>query len=87
MRLIQWLEARFIEIDGKKVAAMQPYQEQWQLLQTIPGMDQRSRAMLLAEIGTFIPSFENKEHLSSWAGLCPFHQISAGKKKWSYPLF
>lgn len=61
---IRWLDVRFAEIDGKKVAAMQSYKEQWQLSQTIPGMALRSRAMLLAEIRTFIPDFYNKEPLS-----------------------
>jgi len=78
---IQWLEIRLSEIDGKKVAAMQPYQKEWQLLQTIPGIDKRSRAMLLAEIGTNMDCFVRPEHLSSWAGLCPGNHESAGKKK------
>jgi len=30
---------------------MEPYQEEWRLLQTIPGMDQISAAMLLVETG------------------------------------
>lgn len=78
---IQWLEARLFEIDGQVVAAMQPYQEEWQLLQTIPAVDKLSAAMLLAEIGADMESFANKEHLSSWAGLCPGNYESAGKKK------
>ena len=78
---IQWLEARLLEIDGQVVAALQPYQEEWQLLQTIPGIDKLSAAMLLVEIGTDMDCFKSKEHLSSWAGLCPGNHESAGKKK------
>ena len=78
---IQWLEDRLSEIDGQVVAAMQPYQREWQLLQTIPGINQLSAAMLLAEIGLNMDCFGSKEHLSSWAGLCPGNHESAGKKK------
>lgn len=46
---IRWLEARLREIDSQVVAAMEPYQEEWRLLQTIPGMDKLSAAMLLAQ--------------------------------------
>lgn len=62
------------------VAAIQPYQEYYQLLQTIPGIDQVSAAVLLAEIGTDMSKFGNASHLVSWAGLCPGQNESAGKK-------
>jgi transposase len=78
---ILWLEARLAELDGQVVAAMQPYGEEWQLLQTIPGIDELSAAMLLVEIGPDMERFGSSEHLSSWAGLCPGNHESAGKKR------
>lgn len=52
-----------------------------QLLQTIPGISQVSAEIILAEIGTNMNVFPTKNHLSSWAGICPGNYESAGKKK------
>jgi transposase len=78
---IQWLKAQLAEIDEQVVAAMAPYRESWQLLQTIPGIDQHSAAMLLAEMGDDMERFGSRERLSAWAGLCPGNNESAGKKR------
>lgn len=78
---IKWLDIQMEQIDLQVVAAMKPYEKEWKLLQTIPGIDSISAAMLLAEIGTDMSSFKSKEHLSSWAGMCPGNNESAGKKK------
>jgi transposase len=78
---IRWLDEQMQELDAQVVAAMGPYQEEWQLLQTIPGIDHLSAAMLLAEIGPDMGQFGSKERLSSWAGMCPGNHESAGKKK------
>jgi transposase len=78
---IKWLEDRVREINRQVVAAMKPYREEWHLLQTIPGIDELCAAMLLAEIGPDMSCFGSKDHLSSWAGMCPGNNESAGKKK------
>jgi transposase len=78
---IQWLAESIQEIDDQVVAAMEPYQEEWRLMQTIPGIDKIGAAMLLAEIGVDMSRFGKKERLSSWAGMCPGNNESAGKKK------
>jgi transposase len=83
---IRWLEDKVGEIDSQVVAAMKPYQEEWHLLQTIPGIDTLSAAMLLAEIGTDMSCFGSKDRLSSWAGMCPGNNESAGKKKVVEPV-
>lgn len=83
---IKWLERQIKEIDRQVVAAMEPYREEWQLLQTIPGFDQISAAMLLAEIGADMNCFGNKDRLSSWAGMCPGNNQSAGKKRVVAPV-
>lgn len=82
---IRWLEDQKAEIDSQVVTAMKPYQEEWQLIQTIPGIDKISAAMLLAEIGTDMGRFGSKESLSSWAGMCPGNNESAGKKRAAAP--
>jgi transposase len=78
---MKWLENHINEIDSQVEKAMIPYKMEWQLLQTIPGVDKISAAMLLSEIGVDMSSFGNKDRLSSWAGMCPGNNQSANKRK------
>jgi transposase len=50
------------------------------LLDTIPGVSPRTAEILLAEIGTDMTRFPNARHLASWAGMCPGHYESGGKR-------
>ena len=51
------------------------------LLQTIPGVGKDGVAYILAEIGSNMDQFPDEKHLSSWAGMSPGNNESAGKKK------
>jgi transposase len=55
-------------------------QEAMALLDTIPGVSQRTAEILLAEIGTDMTRFPSATHLASWAGMCPGHYDSGGKR-------
>jgi transposase len=50
------------------------------LLDTIPGVSQRTAEILLAEIGTDMTRFPSAKHLASWAGMCPGNYESGGKR-------
>jgi len=78
---INWLEGSVDEIDALIVSAMEPYKEEWKILQTIPGIDWRGAAMLIAEIGVDMSAFPTRNHISSWAGVCSGNNESASKKK------
>jgi transposase len=58
--------------------------KQWELLQSIPGMQPSSSATILAETGADMQQFGDERHLSSWAGVCPGNNRSAGKSKSSH---
>jgi transposase len=49
-------------------------------LDTIPGVGRRVAEVLVAEIGTDMRRFPSAAHLASWAGLCPGHHESAGRR-------
>lgn len=55
--------------------------EDAELLQTIPGVSHQVATGILAEIGNDMSVFPSHGHISSWAGVCPGSNESAGKKK------
>lgn len=50
------------------------------LLCSIAGISQRAAYAILAEIGIKRQHFPTAGHLACWAGVCPGHQESAGKR-------
>jgi transposase len=50
-------------------------------LKKIPGIDQTTIENVLAEIGVDMNQFPTENHMSSWAGMCPGNEESAGKRK------
>ena len=52
-----------------------------QLLDSIPGIGERAAQIIIAEMGVDMQQFPSAEHLSSWAGLCPGNNESAGKRR------
>ena len=78
---LRYLEQQLDELDRTLVAAMKPYAGAWRLLQTIPGIDQISAAMIVIEIGDDLRRFGSASRLASWAALCPGNNESAGKRK------
>jgi transposase len=78
---IKWIEEHLVKIDEQIVSAMEPYKKQWELLQTLPGVNQISAAIILSELGIDMEEFKTAGNLCSWAGMCPGNNESAGKRK------
>ena len=78
---IAYVEKKLRHIDDYLFNAMQPYHKQWEILQTIPGIDAVSAALLMIEMGVDMEQFGRREQFCSWAGMCPGNNESAGKKK------
>lgn len=51
------------------------------LLASIPGVGKDGAAYIIAEVGNDMTQFPDQNHLSSWAGMSPGNNESAGKKK------
>jgi len=58
-----------------------PFSAKVALLDTIPGVDRRAAEVIVAEIRLDIGQFPTAAHLSSWAGVCPGNNQSAGKHR------
>jgi transposase len=60
---------------------LNPYAAQLTLLQEIPGGDWTLAAVIIAELGVDMSVFPTVTQLTSWAGMCPGNNESAGKRK------
>jgi transposase len=58
-----------------------PFEAQLQQLDAVPGIGQRVAQIILAEVGADVRRFATAGHLSSWSGLCPGQDESAGKRR------
>jgi transposase len=81
LQQIDGLDAAITEIDREVDAQIEPFRATVQLLTTIPGIEELSACLILAEIGRDMSRFPTAGHLISWAGLCPRSDESAGKRR------
>ena len=69
------------QIEQAILPLLEPFQNEINLILTVPGIKNISAVSILSEIGNDMSVFKNAEHLCSWAGLTPQCNESAGKKK------
>lgn len=81
LSLIETLEKTIAAIEKQIDAALAPFHDAVERLQTIPGVGLTAARTIIAEIGLDMSRFPTASHLRSWAGLCPRMDESAGKKK------
>ena len=71
---------RIGEMDTLVKQYMGEYEEAMEKLDEIPGIGKQSAETILAETGLDMSRFPSEKHLSSWAGLSPGNNESAGKR-------
>ena len=81
LRHYEFLTGQVDKIDAEITKYIEPYREQVELLRTIPGIDLIIACQLLAEMGPDMSVFPTSGQCSSWAGLCPGQNESAGINK------
>lgn len=81
MAHMDYLEDMIARCELELFIRMQPYYELVKLVSELPGVNELSAALILSEIGVDMEVFESPSHLTSWAGLVPGNNESAGKKK------
>lgn len=78
LRRIDEITAAIDELSERIEEAMGPFVRQRELLETIPGVGQRTAEVIIAEIGVDMGRFPSPGSLASWAGTTPGHYMSAG---------
>ena len=78
---IDQLTAAIGELSARIEEQMLPFARQLEYLATIPGVGQSVAEVIVAETGADMSRFRTAAHLASWAGVCPGHHESAGKRR------
>jgi transposase len=78
---IEALEGLIARLEARIDQALAPLSDAASRLRGIPGVGERAAEVILAEIGAEMSVFPTAGHLSSWAGLCPGNNESAGKRR------
>jgi len=60
---------------------LHPEEERLARMEKITGVSRHTFHLLCAEVGLDLSRFPDAAHLASWAGICPGHKQSAGKRK------
>lgn len=80
---LAFLEKQIDAIDAEvyRLLEQEDVRQAFERLQSIPGIQQVSAAALLAETGADMKVFGDEKKLSSWLGVSPGNNISAGRNK------
>jgi transposase len=78
---IDYLDEAIERLSAEIAERMRPFEAELDLLDSIPGINQRSAQIVIAELGADLHAFPSAAHLASWAALCPGNHESAGKRK------
>jgi transposase len=75
--------SRTIDKISQRIEEISPpsFRDAVRLVSTVDGIQQRTAESILAETGIDMTQFPSATHLSSWAGICPGNNESAGKRK------
>jgi transposase len=75
------IEAQILDIEQEIARRMEPHKDAVERICEIPGIKETSAHAILAEIGFDMSVFPTDKNITSWAGLAPGNNESAGKKK------
>ena len=78
---IDELTKRIAEMDELIDEYMKEYEKNKKKLEKMPGIGKRTSEIILAEIGQDMSRFPTAGHISSWSGVCPGNNESAGKRR------
>ena len=78
---IDTLDAALQNLTERIELVLAPHAQTIELLCTIPGVQAHAAQVLIAECGLDMSVFPTVGHFASWAGACPGHHQSAGRRR------
>ena len=78
---IDTLDTELQHLSERIEFVLAPHAQIIELLSTIPGVQAQAAQVLIAECGLDMSVFPTVGHFASWAGACPGHHQSAGRRK------
>jgi transposase len=77
---IESLDATIAKFDEQIQEYCRPFEAAVERLDTIPGVARQTAEIIVSEIGIDMSRFPSADHLSSWTGIAPGNNESAGKR-------
>jgi len=78
---LDFLDEAIERVSQEVSSRLAPFSKKVELMDLIPGINQRVAEGVLSEMGMDMSCFPTDGHAASWAGLCPGNNESAGKRK------
>ena len=78
---IDFLDDCITSLNAEIEERLRPFEKQVQDLATTPGLKEFIPQIIIAEVGVDLSSFPSDKHFTSWIGVCPGKNESAGKNK------
>jgi transposase len=78
---LQVIEMHIEQLDREAMVLLKGHEEIVQRVAEVPGFGPDSAVQMIAEVGLEAAHFQTEKHLSSWVGVCPGNQESAGESQ------
>jgi transposase len=78
---LQVIETHIEQLDREAMDLLQEHQDVVQCVAEVPGFGLDSAVQMIAEVGPKAASFRTEKKLSSWVGVCPGNEESAGESQ------
>ena len=78
---LDFLDESINQLSQEIARQLLPFDQELELLDSIPGLDRYAAEAFLAEVGPDMNRFPSSFHLASWTGICPGNHESAGKRR------
>ncbi len=78
---LEFLDEAIGNLSAEIEQVIAPFGLAVEMLRSIPGVQQRTAELMIAEIGVDMGRFGSSARLASWAGMCPGNNESAGKHR------